>query len=77
MASFGWDQGQVYSTSVLPGEERVNSISETTGLFFDFIQTFRLSNNYIYRYLKKKRFQTIDILFRLSVFLESSYLKIC
>ncbi|CAO0803211.1 unnamed protein product [Mucor circinelloides] len=49
MASFGWDQGQVYSTSVLPGEEQVNSISEITGLFFDFVQTFRLGNNYIYR----------------------------
>lgn len=56
MASFGWDQGQVYSTSVLPGEEQVNSISEITGLFFDFVQTFRLGNNYIYRcvYLKSR-----------------------
>ncbi|KAF1800448.1 MCM2/3/5 family-domain-containing protein [Mucor lusitanicus] len=49
MASLGWDQGQVYSTSVLPGEEQVDSFSETTALFFDFIQTFRLGNNYIYR----------------------------
>lgn len=49
MASLGWDQGQVYSTSVLPGEDQVDSFSETTALFFDFIQTFRLGNNYIYR----------------------------
>jgi hypothetical protein len=51
MASFGWDQGQIYSTSVLPGEEQVNSHSEITGLFLEFIQNFRVSNNYIYRYI--------------------------
>lgn len=51
MASFGWDQGQIYSTSVLPGEEQVNSHSEITALFLEFIQNFRVSNNYIYRYI--------------------------
>ncbi|KAI9485967.1 MAG: MCM2/3/5 family-domain-containing protein [Benjaminiella poitrasii] len=67
MASFGWDQGQIYSTSVLPGEEQVNSHSEITGLFLEFIQNFRLSNNYIYRdqlsqnLLTKQYFVEVDI----------------
>ncbi|KAI8890257.1 MCM-domain-containing protein [Backusella circina FSU 941] len=49
MASLGWDQGRIYSTSVLPGEQQVNSHSEISGLFMDFIQNFRVVNNYIYR----------------------------
>ncbi|KAI8054949.1 MCM2/3/5 family-domain-containing protein [Gilbertella persicaria] len=67
MASFGWDQGQIYSTSVLPGEEQVNSHSEITGLFYEFIQNFRLNNNYIYRdqlsqnLLTKQYFVEVDI----------------
>ncbi|KAI7905473.1 MCM2/3/5 family-domain-containing protein [Cokeromyces recurvatus] len=67
MASFGWDQGQIYSTSVLPGEEQVNSHSEITGLFLEFIQNFRLSNNYIYRdqlsqnLLTKQYFIEVDL----------------
>ncbi|OBZ91148.1 DNA replication licensing factor mcm5 [Choanephora cucurbitarum] len=67
MASFGWDQGQIYSTSVLPGEERVNSHSEITGLFYEFIQNFRLNNNYIYRdqlsqnLLTKQYFVEVDV----------------
>lgn len=49
MAAFGWDQGQIYSTSVLPGQVQVNSHSEITSLFYEFIQTFRARNNFIYR----------------------------
>lgn len=49
MATFGWDRGQIYSTSVLPGEEQVNSFSEITGQFLEFIQNFRINNSYIYR----------------------------
>ncbi|KAI8981532.1 MCM2/3/5 family-domain-containing protein [Pilobolus umbonatus] len=49
MASLGWDQGQIYSTSVLPVDERANSHSEITSLFLDFIRTFRVANAFIYR----------------------------
>ncbi|KAI9028192.1 MCM2/3/5 family-domain-containing protein [Phycomyces nitens] len=49
MASLGWDRGQIYSTSVLPGEEQRDSHSELTSMFLSFIQNFRLGNNYIYR----------------------------
>ncbi|SAL97161.1 hypothetical protein [Absidia glauca] len=49
MASAGWDRGQVYSTSVLPGEERINSRSELKSLYLEFIQNFRLGNSYVYR----------------------------
>ncbi|CAO3617003.1 unnamed protein product [Cunninghamella echinulata] len=48
MAS-GWDRGQISSTSVLPGEDHVNSRSELKCLYFEFIQNFRLGNSYIYR----------------------------
>jgi DNA replication licensing factor MCM5 len=49
MANLGWDQGRIYSTSVLPGEQQANSLSEITSLFMDFIQNFRVVNNFIYR----------------------------
>ncbi|CAO3581630.1 unnamed protein product [Absidia cylindrospora] len=49
MASAGWDRGQIYSTSVLPGEEHVNSRSELKSLYLEFIQNFRLGNSFVYR----------------------------
>ncbi|KAI8083069.1 MCM2/3/5 family-domain-containing protein [Halteromyces radiatus] len=49
MASAGWDRGQIYSTSVLPGEEHINSRSELKSLYLEFIQNFRLGNSFIYR----------------------------
>ncbi|CAO3625625.1 unnamed protein product [Mucor hiemalis] len=67
MASFGWDQGQIYSTSVLPGEDRVNSLSEITGQFLEFIQNFRVNNTYVYRdqlsqnLLTKQYFIEVDL----------------
>ncbi|KAI8338730.1 MCM2/3/5 family-domain-containing protein [Chlamydoabsidia padenii] len=44
-----WDRRQVYSTSVLPGEERINSRSELKLLYLEFIQNFRIGNSYVYR----------------------------
>lgn len=49
MATFGWDRGQIYSTSVLPGEDKVNSHAELTAMFQEFIQNFRIDNSFIYR----------------------------
>lgn len=49
MASFGWDQGQIYSSHVLPTQEKADSHSEITLNFLDFIQNFRLENSYVYR----------------------------
>jgi DNA replication licensing factor MCM5 len=53
MASAGWDRGQVYSTSVLPGERHINSRSELKSHYLEFIQNFRLGNSYVYRYENK------------------------
>lgn len=67
MASFGWDQGQIYSTSVLPGEDSVNSHSEITKQFLEFIQNFRVNNSYVYRdqlsqnLLTKQYFVEVDL----------------
>ncbi|CDH61414.1 dna replication licensing factor mcm5 [Lichtheimia corymbifera JMRC:FSU:9682] len=49
MATFGWDRGQIYSTSVLPGEDKVNSHAELTAMFQEFIQNFRIDNSFVYR----------------------------
>ncbi|SAM02635.1 hypothetical protein [Absidia glauca] len=49
MASAGWDRGQIYSTSVLPGERHINSRSELKSHYLEFIQNFRLGNSYVYR----------------------------
>ncbi|ORX49392.1 MCM-domain-containing protein [Hesseltinella vesiculosa] len=49
MANVGWDRGQIYSTSVLPGEANVASRSEIKAMYLDFIQTFRLGNSFVYR----------------------------
>lgn len=49
MASIGWDRGQIYSTAVLPGAERVNTHAELTAMFQEFIQNFRIDNNFVYR----------------------------
>ncbi|KAI9314724.1 MCM2/3/5 family-domain-containing protein [Dichotomocladium elegans] len=49
MATFGWDRGQIYSTNVLPGEDKINSHAELTALFQEFIQNFRIDNSFVYR----------------------------
>ncbi|KAK9721622.1 minichromosome maintenance protein 5 [Basidiobolus ranarum] len=49
MASLGWDKGQIYSTSVLPAEQPDETRGILEGQYNDFIQNFRLDNDYIYR----------------------------
>lgn len=50
MASIGWDRGQIYSTSVLPGEARTNTHAELIQSFAEFVQKFRVDNSFVYRY---------------------------
>ncbi|KAI8977175.1 MCM2/3/5 family-domain-containing protein [Mycotypha africana] len=49
MATFGWDQGRITATSVLPGEEQKQSPSEISKFFYEFLQNFRINNSFVYR----------------------------
>ncbi|KAL7753886.1 minichromosome maintenance protein 5 [Sorochytrium milnesiophthora] len=49
MASFGWDQGAVYSTAVQAAELKPNSNQALETSLFDFIQLFHDDNHYVYR----------------------------
>ncbi|ORZ02330.1 MCM2/3/5 family-domain-containing protein [Syncephalastrum racemosum] len=55
MANIGWDRGQIYSTSVLPGEEHPNSHAEVIGHFQEFVQNFRIESSFVYREQLKDR----------------------
>lgn len=66
MANIGWDRGQIYSTSVLPGEEHPNSHAEIIGHFQEFVQNFRIESSFVYReqlkdrLLQKQHFIEVD-----------------
>jgi len=49
MASFGWDQGAVYSTAVFAPNDPENSYNRLEIQFYNFVQQFRLEEEYIYR----------------------------
>ncbi|KAG5455529.1 MAG: MCM2/3/5 family-domain-containing protein [Olpidium bornovanus] len=50
MANLGWDEGSLYYTNVLPGQEqREDSRATVEANFFSFVQNFRFGNNYVYR----------------------------
>ncbi|KAI9141782.1 MCM2/3/5 family-domain-containing protein [Paraphysoderma sedebokerense] len=49
MTTFGWDQGAIYSTSVFPANEPEQSLNKIESSFFNFIQQFRIDEQYIYR----------------------------
>ncbi len=50
MSTFGgWDSGQIYNTSVYPGEAATDSKAAIEKSFFDFLRTFRIDHSFVYR----------------------------
>ena len=48
--NIGWDTGNVFATNVLPPENEIEETRKTREeKLFNFIQEFRLENQFIYR----------------------------
>ena len=45
----GFDLGEVYYQSVLPGEDRNSAKNQAEEKFINFIREFRVENNFVYR----------------------------
>jgi DNA replication licensing factor MCM5 len=49
MFAGGWDNAQIYSTSVYPNEQQEDSQTAIKAKFVDFLRNFRLDNIFVYR----------------------------